>query len=90
VRKLVLKMSVSLDGSVGGPKGEVDWIFPSLDDDATAWIVDTLWQASVHIMGSVTYHDMAAYWPTSTEKFAAPIRVSYGPTVSAPLRLRRR
>ncbi|WP_240360115.1 dihydrofolate reductase family protein [Pyxidicoccus caerfyrddinensis] len=35
MRKLLLKMSMSLDGFVGGPKGEVEWLFPTLDDGAT-------------------------------------------------------
>lgn len=73
MRKLILKMSVSLDGFVGGPNGEVEWIFKSADQQTTAWIVETLWQAGVHIMGSRTYYDMAAYWPTSNEPFAAPM-----------------
>lgn len=73
MRKLILKMSVSIDGFVAGPNGEIDWIFKSTDDATADWIVDTLWQAGVHIMGSRTFHDMAAYWPTSTEKFAAPM-----------------
>ena len=72
MRKLVLKMQISLDGLIGGPNGEVDWIFPSLDDGATSWLVATLWQAGVHLMGSVTYRDMAAHWPTATTAFAAP------------------
>jgi hypothetical protein len=33
-RKLVLKMSVSLDGFVAGPNDEVDWIFRTLGDDS--------------------------------------------------------
>ena len=73
MRRLVLKMSVSLDGFVGGPNGEIDWIFKTMDGGATAWLVDTLWQAGVHVMGSRTYQDMVAYWPTSTEAFAAPM-----------------
>jgi dihydrofolate reductase len=73
MRKLILKMSVSVDGFVGGPSGEIDWIFRSFDAGATAWTVDTLWQAGVHIMGSRTFRDMAAYWPTSSEPFAAPM-----------------
>jgi dihydrofolate reductase len=71
--KLVLKMSVSVDGFVCGPDGEIDWMFSSLDGEATAWIVDTLRRAGIHLMGSRTYHDMAAYWPTSTEPLAAPM-----------------
>jgi len=73
MRKLILKMSVSVDGFVGGPNGEIDWIFKSFDEGATAWTVDTLWQAGVHIMGSRTFRDMAAYWPSSSESFAAPM-----------------
>lgn len=73
MRKLVLKMSVSLDGFVGGPNGEIDWLLRTQDDDAIAWVETTLWQAGVHIMGSRTFHDMAAYWPNSTDKLAAPM-----------------
>jgi len=73
MRKLILKMSISVDGFVGGPNGEIDWIFRNLDGNVTEWIVDTLWNSGVHIMGSKTYQDMASYWPTSTEPFAAPM-----------------
>jgi dihydrofolate reductase len=73
MKKLVLKMSVSLDGFVCGPNGEIDWVFDTLDEAASAWLVDTLWQAGVHLMGSATYRDMAAWWPQSTEVYAAPM-----------------
>ena len=66
-------MSVSLDGFVCGPNGEIDWIFKTGDDSSRAWVVNTLSQAGVHIMGSRTFHDMAAWWPFSTEPFAAPM-----------------
>jgi dihydrofolate reductase len=72
MRDLILKMSMSVDGFVGGPEGEIDWVFGS-DEEATAWTVETVWNASLHIMGSRTFHDMAAYWPTSTEVFAPPM-----------------
>jgi dihydrofolate reductase len=72
MRKVILKMSASLDGYVGAPGGDVSWIFPSIDADVTAWIVDVLWQAGTHIMGRVAYHDMAPYWPSSTELYAPP------------------
>jgi dihydrofolate reductase len=70
MRKLILKMSVSIDGYVCGPNGEADWIFRNRDEEAARWSVDTLWQAGLHLMGSRTYYDMAAWWPTSTEIFA--------------------
>jgi dihydrofolate reductase len=73
MRKLVLKMSMSIDGFVGGPDGEVGWIFESNDIAAIAWTVETLSLAGVHIMGHRTYHHMAAWWPSSTEVFAPPM-----------------
>jgi hypothetical protein len=54
-RKLVLKMSVSLDGFVCGPNGELDWIFRTRGVDSTEWVLNTLHEAGVHIMGSRTY-----------------------------------
>ncbi len=33
-RKLILKMSVCLDGFVAGPNGEVDWIFRTMGGDS--------------------------------------------------------
>ena len=73
MRRLILKMSVSVDGFVSGPNGEIDWIFKSTDDGAARWVMETLWQADLHIMGSRTFYDMASYWPYSTEPFAAPM-----------------
>ncbi len=43
------------------------------DQEAKAWAVETLWNASLHIMGSRSFHDMAAWWPTSTDMFAPPM-----------------
>jgi dihydrofolate reductase len=72
MRELILKMSMSLDGFVCGADGEISWIFRS-DPAAVAWSVETVWNASLHIMGSRTFHDMAAFWPTSTQIFAPPM-----------------
>jgi dihydrofolate reductase len=73
MRQLILKMSISADGFVGGPNGEIDWIFKAYDTAVTDWEVAILWQASAHLMGSRTFRDMVAYWPTSTELFAPPM-----------------
>jgi dihydrofolate reductase len=73
MRKLILKMSISVDGFVGGPNGEIEWIFATFDSGATRWTVDLISHADVHIMGSRTFYDMSAHWPTSTEPFAAPM-----------------
>jgi dihydrofolate reductase len=73
MRKLILKMHLSVDGFVGGPNGEVDWVFKGLDPAATDWVVQSLWQAGIHVMGRRTFFDMAAYWPYSTEPYAPPM-----------------
>ena len=73
MRELILKMSVSIDGFVAGADGGINWIFETGDDEAEAWTVRTVWNASLHIMGSRTFQDMAAYWPTSTDVFAPPM-----------------
>jgi dihydrofolate reductase len=70
-RKLVLKMSVSLDGFVSGPNGELEWMFRNMGDStAREWVIDTQRSAGVHIMGSGAYHDMAAFWPYSDSPLA--------------------
>lgn len=73
MRKLILQMAISVDGFVGGPSGELDWVFRAMDDEATAWTIESLRDAGLHLMGSRTFRDMAAYWPSSTEPFAAPM-----------------
>jgi len=73
MRKLILRMQMSLDGYVAGPEGGVRWIFDSMDDGLIAWSVETVSQAGLHIMGSKTFNDMVSYWPTSDEPIAAPM-----------------
>ena len=73
MRKLILKMSISADGFVGGADGRIDWVFESPDEAATAWTMDSVWNASLHIMGSKTFGDMASWWPTSNEIYAEPM-----------------
>ncbi len=73
MRELILKMSISIDGFVGRPDGGITWIFDTHDYTAAAWTVRMISDASLHIMGSRTFQDMAAYWPTSTEVFAPPM-----------------
>jgi dihydrofolate reductase len=72
MRQLILGMSVSLDGFVSGPDGEAKWIF-SGDREARDWKVENASNASLHIMGSHTFRDMAAYWPTAGGPFAPPM-----------------
>ena len=72
MRELILAMSVSLDSFVSGPGGDVKWIFNG-DQEAMAWKVEIVSNASLHIMGSRVFQDMAAFWPTATTPFAPPM-----------------
>jgi dihydrofolate reductase len=73
MRQVVLQMSITLDGYVAGPGGDGDWGLPDEDPDVRAWKVTSVRQAGTHIMGRVTYEQMAAYWPTATNDYAAPM-----------------
>jgi dihydrofolate reductase len=70
MRRVVLQMGVTVDGYVAGPGGEGDWGLPDEDPDVRAWKVASLGQAGAHIMGRVTYEEMAGYWPTATGDYA--------------------
>lgn len=73
MRKLIMKMSISVDGFVGGPNGEKDWVFKSSDEASRAWSVGKISEAGLIIMGRKSFEDMAPYWPTATGPFAAPM-----------------
>lgn len=70
MRELYLKMSMSVDGFVAGPDGELDWMFATADSESDAWEVGVIRNVSLHIMGSRTYADMVAWWPSSNDVFA--------------------
>lgn len=66
MRKIILLEHVSLDGFVGGPNGEMDWIH--VDDamfDAVGKLTD---DADVALYGRVTYQMMDSYWPTAADQ----------------------
>jgi len=63
MKKVILQMSVSLDGYVEGPGREIDWHI--VDDDFNAYAAETLRTTDVLIMGRRTYELMAGYWPTA-------------------------
>jgi dihydrofolate reductase len=68
-----MKMSISVDGFVGGPNGEKDWVFKSSDEASRAWSAGQISEAGLLIMGRKSFEAMAPYWPTATGPFAAPM-----------------
>jgi dihydrofolate reductase len=73
MRKLMMKMSLTVDGFVSGPNGETDWIFKSSDETSRASVVERAWEAGLIIMGRKSFEAMAPYWPTATGPFAPPM-----------------
>jgi dihydrofolate reductase len=72
VRELILKMATSIDGFVSDLDGANKWVFGA-DQEAKAWGVEYICNASLHIMGSRSFSAMANYWQTSTDPFAPPM-----------------
>ncbi len=72
MRKLILKMSMTVDSFVALPNGDQPWIRKTgiEDKEAAKWTLDAIRAAGAHVMGSKTFRDMASYWPYSTESFA--------------------
>jgi dihydrofolate reductase len=73
MRKLIMKMSMSLDGFVSGANSGNDWIFKTGDEESLAWSVGAARQAGLIIMGRKSFEGMAPYWPTAPGPFAAPM-----------------
>jgi dihydrofolate reductase len=66
-------MGISIDGFVANTEGTHDWGYTGEDEAAKRWKLDSLWNAGAHLMGRVTYEDMAAVWPSSSSDYAAPM-----------------
>jgi dihydrofolate reductase len=56
-------MHVSVDGFVGGPNGEMDWIH--VDEDMFEYAGKQTDEADTALYGRVTYQMMDSYWPTA-------------------------
>jgi dihydrofolate reductase len=67
---LVLKMSISLDGYVASLDGSTDWIAAGRSDDSTRWVLETVSNATAHLIGAATYIEWAGYWPGASGPFA--------------------
>jgi dihydrofolate reductase len=63
MRKIIVMMSVSLDGFFEGPDHDLDW--PLVDDELHSHFNEQLATMSAFLDGRVTYELMAGYWPTA-------------------------
>jgi dihydrofolate reductase len=63
MRKIILMMSVSLDGFFEGPDRQLDWHL--VDEELHSHFNEQLGAMSAFLDGRVTYELMAGYWPTA-------------------------
>lgn len=74
MRRIVVAMSISLDGCFEGPGGDLSW--HRVDDELHQHFNDELREMSAFLDGRRTYELMASFWPTADQDPAndAPMR----------------
>jgi dihydrofolate reductase len=63
MRKIILMLSVSLDGFIEGPDRELDWHM--VDDELHTHFNEQLSAMGAFLSGRVTHELMAGFWPTA-------------------------
>lgn len=71
MRKVIYAMSVSLDGFIEAPNGDLRWSL--IDEELHQHFNDLEARIDIHFYGRRMYEIMAAYWPTAGENLSAPI-----------------
>jgi dihydrofolate reductase len=69
MRKLIYSMTVSLDGFIADPHGEIDWSAP--DEELHRFHNDQTREVGEHLCGRRLYEVMT-YWETADENPSAP------------------
>jgi dihydrofolate reductase len=73
MRKVILVMSISIDGVVAAPN-DPKGLSPAREDpELKALKLEWLSHAGCHIMGRTTYEEMARHWPYSDDAYAQPM-----------------
>lgn len=74
MRRLILQTGISLDGYVAALDRSHPWGVDDKDDPRIkSQVLEWVSVAGAHLMGRVTYEEMASTWPTSTSDYAKPM-----------------
>jgi dihydrofolate reductase len=74
--KVIYSMSVSLDGFIETPDGDISWSFP--DDEIHQYFNDQERAIDTFLYGRRLYEYMAAFWPTADENpLATKLEIEY-------------
>ncbi|MGY5125307.1 dihydrofolate reductase family protein [Streptomyces nigrescens] len=63
MRKIIVSLSVSLDGFIADPDGGIDWHL--VDDELHRYFNEWLRPMGAFLTGRVTHELMAGFWPTA-------------------------
>jgi dihydrofolate reductase len=72
MRKLIYSMTMSLDGFISGPDGEIDWSPP--DEELHRFHNQRVREIGAHLLGRRLYEEML-YWETADQDPSAPEHV---------------
>ena len=73
MRDVVVESTMSLDGYVAPVRRTSDHRRMPEDPRLKQGKLDRLTRAGTHIMGRVTFEEMAQHWPSSSDAYAAPM-----------------
>jgi dihydrofolate reductase len=73
MRRLILQTGISIDGYVAAVDRSHPWDDGGGSDAVKRWILESVRNAGAHLMGRVTYEEMASAWPGSSSDFAKPM-----------------
>lgn len=73
MRKVIVQMSLSVDGFVAPTAGAADHRSAPEPPALKQLKLDWMRRVGTHAMGRVTYEEMAAHWPHSSDAYAAPM-----------------
>lgn len=65
MRKLILRISVSIDGFIESSDGKVDF-GKSRSPEGAAWMGEKMRQAGAHLMGRKAFCELASFWPNAS------------------------
>lgn len=69
MRKVILGMSMSLDGFIAGPNGELNWVTWDQEIDNVT-LSETLPTVDTALLGRELYQGFLSYWPSKSSFFS--------------------
>lgn len=64
MRKLILRISVTIDGVMDAGDGMIDFA-KSRSPEGAAWVAENMAKAGAHLLGRKAFEQMASFWPTA-------------------------